>query len=51
VTTLAPGAKVILQAGLFAGKPATLTELHGDQAQVHLGLMSVRVPLASLKLA
>ncbi len=51
VTTLAPGAKVILQSGLFAGKPATLTELHGDQAQVHLGLMSVRVPLASLKLA
>lgn len=50
ITTLGPGAKVALTSGLFAGKTGTVSALHGDQAQVLLGLLSVRVPVASLQL-
>lgn len=50
MTTLGPGAKVALTSGLFAGKSGTVSALHGDQAQVLLGLLSVRVPVASLQL-
>lgn len=50
VTTLGPGATVALTSGLFSGKTGTVSALHGDQAQVMLGLLSVRVPVASLRL-
>ncbi len=46
---LAPGARVELQKGLFAGKTGTVAELAGGHVQVLLGLMSVRVPLADLR--
>ena len=49
-TVLGPGAKVQLQKGLFSGKLGTVTALAGDSAQVLLGLMTVRVPTADLRL-
>lgn len=46
---LAAGARVELQRGLFAGKQGTVAEVAGNHVQVLLGLMSVRVPTADLR--
>ena len=46
---LAAGARVELQKGLFAGKKGTVAEVSGAHVHVLLGLMSVRVPAADLR--
>ena len=46
---LAPGARVELQKGMFAGKTGTVAEIAASHVQVLLGLMSVRVPTADLR--
>lgn len=46
---LAAGARVELQKGLFAGKRGTVAAVAGAHVQVLLGLMSVRVPTADLR--
>lgn len=48
---VAPGARVTLLAGLFAGKIATVQSVSGDAVQVLLGSMAVKVALADLRLA
>jgi transcription antitermination factor NusG len=50
VTTLAPGAKVQLRTGLFAGKVGTVTDVRGDELQVMLGLMTVKVAKVDVQL-
>ena len=49
--TVAPGARVTLLSGLFAGKTATVTHVAGDHVQVHVGLMAVKVPIGDVRLA
>lgn len=50
-TILGPGARVKLTTGLFAGKFGTVTEIRGDDVQVMLGLMAVKVGKADVQLA
>jgi len=51
VTTVAPGARVTLNTGLFAGKVGTVQAVAGDTVHVLLGLMAVKVALADVRLA
>jgi hypothetical protein len=50
-TSVAPGARVQLLGGLFAGKVATVAEISGGQVHVMLGAMAVKVPLDQVRLA
>jgi len=49
VGEVAPGAKVTLTTGLFAGKTATVTQVSGDQVQVMVGLLALKVSLRDVR--
>jgi hypothetical protein len=50
-TILGPGARVKLTTGLFAGKFGTVQSIRGEDVQVMLGLMAVKVGKADVQLA
>ncbi len=51
VTTLAPGARVRMQAGLWLGKEGVVVEIKGDTVHVQLGALTVKVPKSGVALA